>query len=346
ENSDRLRWKHKKSLDQIVENYLNNNNLKALSAVVMEGDKIRYQRGFGWADEDAGKKAHGKSVYSLASVSKVFGSTLAAKLDRGGRLANGTSVNLDLTKLTRDYINLPGSGHTHTIEQLTAHLGCIEHYQNPRNEPSGHYATAQAASNAINNRATVSGCNIGTRFNYSTHAYTHLGAVLEKVTGRSVARLIEDELADRYNLPSLRAMYRTSSLPSNYDRVRPYNSSGNEISYRNNSWKVLGGGLEANLVDVARFARGVRKGSIVSPSTRDYLWTEAAPTTSNNYGIGWNINTTNSYAEHGGDGTGTRTYLRVYFGNQKQYVLALAATRKTSTLSLPTLANQIMNQIQ
>jgi CubicO group peptidase (beta-lactamase class C family) len=345
ENSDRFRWKHKKELDRIVENYLKTNNLKALSAVVMEGDKVRYQRGFGWADQNAGKKAHGRSVYNLASVSKVVGSTLAAKLDKQGRLVDGTPINLDLTLPTRDYISLPASGHTHTLEQLVAHIGCIEGYQNPRAEPSGHFPTAQAASNAISNRATVSGCTVGKSYIYSTHAFTHLGAVLEKVTRRGISRLVEEEIAQKYNLPSLRSMYRNRSLRKDYERVSPYSSSGREINYSNNSWKVLGGGLEGDMVDLAKFARGVRKGTIVNPSTRDYLWTKVTPSVSNN-GIGWNINNTGSFAEHGGDGTGTKTYLRVYFGNKTQYVISLASTRKTSTVSLPTLANQIMTKIQ
>jgi CubicO group peptidase (beta-lactamase class C family) len=345
ENSDRLDWKHKKSVDRIVSRYLEANNLTALSAVVMEGDKIRYQRGFGWADKKAGKKAHGGSVYNIASVSKVVGATLAAKLDSEGRLADGTSVSLDLTKPTRDYISLPGKGHTHTVEQLTAHIGCIEHYRSPRAEPSGHYATAQAASNTINKRPTVSGCTVGQRRIYSTHAFTHLGAVLEKVTKRNISQLVEEEISKRYNLPSMRSMYRYKTLRKDYERVKPYNSSGNEIKYSDNSWKVLGGGLESSMVDLAKFARGIRKGTIVNTATRNYLWTKVAPTVGDN-GIGWNVNTVGSFADHGGDGTGTRTYLRVYLGDGTQYVISLAATRKTSTISLPTLANQIMNEIR
>jgi CubicO group peptidase (beta-lactamase class C family) len=343
ENSDRFRWKHKKAVNRVVEDYLKNNNFKAISAVVMEGDKVRYQRGFGWADENAGKKAHGRSVYNLASVSKVVGSTLAAKIDREGRLADRTPISLDLTKLTRDYISLPGSGHTHTLEQLTAHLGCIEHYQNPRAEPSGHFATAQAASDALKNRATVSGCTVGTQYNYSTHAFTHLGAVLEKVTKRNISQLVEEEISQRYNLPSLRSMYRNRTLRKNYERVSPYTNAGVEFSYSNISWKVLGGGLEVDMVDLAKFARGVRKGTIVSPATRDYIWTKVAPSSNSNNGIGWGINSGSGFASHGGDGTGTKTYLRVYFGDKKQYVIALAGTRKNATL--PGLANQIMTEL-
>ncbi len=341
ENEPRMRWEHRAAVDQAVEGHLANANLMAISAVVMHDGEIRYRRGFGWADEDAGKTAHAESVYSLASVSKTIGATLAVKLEDEGRLADGTSVSLNLDNTTRSYIPLPGNGHTHTVEQLIAHLGCIEHYQNPRNEPSGHFSTAAAASAAINNRGIVSNCTIGTQRSYSTHAYTHLGAVLEEVTDRPITRLVEEEISDPYNLPSIRAMYRTSSLPANYERVRPYNSGGSEISYSDNSWKVLGGGLEGNLVDLARFARKIETGDILRPAARDDMWTRVAPSASNTYAIGWDTNTSPNYVDHGGDGTGTRTYLRVYRIDGEQLIIALAATRKTSAINLPGLANQI-----
>ncbi|OAV43112.1 serine hydrolase [Lewinella sp. 4G2] len=345
ENEQRLRWEHASDVNTIVENYRSQNQLKGISLVIMEGSKLQYQRGFGWADEDEKQTAHGESVYNIASVSKVVGSTLAAKLADEGRLKDGTRVNLDLTKQTRDYIELPGTGHTHTIEQLTAHLGCVRHYNMGFNSPTGYHATALEASEKINNQGIRAGCTVGTNYGYSTHAYTHLGAVLEEVTDRPVAQLVEEEIADRYRLPSLRAMYRFRSLRPDYERVRPYSPGGNEINYSDNSWKVLGGGLESNMVDLAKFARLVQTGTIVSQDTRDYLWTRLDATSSSTYGIGWDTNAANNFVEHGGDGTGTRTYLRVYTDNQTQWIIAVAATAKTAGLNLPALTDQIVTEL-
>ena len=259
-----------------------------------------------------------------------------------GRLADGTTVDLDLTKPTRDYVDITASGHTHTVEEITAHLGCVRHYGNPRFEPSGHYTSAKKASEKIDGRATISGCTIGADYNYSTHAFTHLGAVLEDVTGRPIDRLVEEEIAGRYGLHSLRAMYREKTLRSDYERVRPYSSSGREINYSDNSWKVLGGGLESNMRDLALFARRVKAGQIVDQETREYIWTRYAPTSGSTYGIGWDVNVAGNYVDHGGDGTGTQTYLRVYHGHPtRQYTIALAYTAKNGA-PLPGIADRMV----
>ena len=64
--------------------------------MVIRNGQVIYRRGFGFADVNGGKVAHGETVYNAASVAKVIGATLAGKLEAEDRLRDGTTFSLDL----------------------------------------------------------------------------------------------------------------------------------------------------------------------------------------------------------------------------------------------------------
>lgn len=350
ENDTRFDYARKNTLTDLIEDYqARSNGLPAISVAIIRNGTMIYRRGFGQADINDGKIAHAETVYSAASVSKVIGGTLAAKLEDEDHLRDGTTIDLDLNRNTSFYIGvtrIPSfpyfirmpAWHTHTVEQLTAHLACIGYYSdsNPAiPNQTVHYATQFAAVRSIWNYALRQGCTIGQNWNYSTAAFTFVGAVIEDATGRSLSRLIREELAVPYGLPSLRVQFETSTLPYNYDRASAYDDDTEESAYQNTSWKILGGGLELNAVDLATFGWKVLAGQIVSPAVRDNrLW---APVSGNCAtrpdlcvnGLGWSIG--GSVAQHGGSQHGTRTYILVY--RNHGLVIAIMSNRDSGHAS-------------
>lgn len=363
ENNDRYDYSRKGRLDKAVKDYSALNNLPGISVVIIQKGKTIYRRGFGFADVAAKKVAHSGTIYDAASVSKVIGGTLAAKLEDEGRLKDGTTFNLDLTQATSTFLsNVPSSGrggvvslpgqHTHTLEQLLTHLGCVVHYntQPTIGDQTVHYNTAVAAVQSIWNVGLVtqrsngnSGCTIGTTRSYSTHALTFVGAALERRTGRNLARLVNEEIADQYGLGTMRASYTNASLPSRYERAVPYvprdplhsptpqttpptptitdwidpphsqNNPNVTTTYQDSSWKILGGGIESSVNDLARFGWKVLNAEITSADVRDNRLL-SAPDSSSTNGLGWDLTTVGgrNVAHHDGSWAGTRTYLRIY----------------------------------
>ena len=347
ENDSRFDYSRKSDIDDLIAQYRSDNNLPGISVAVIEDGKVIYRRGFGWADVEGGKVAHGETVYNAASVSKVIGGTLAAKLEDEGELKDGTPVDLDLTRQTARYLtNIPIGGgdtvtlpnhHTHQVDELLAHLGCVAHYTtNPSiANQTTHYANEIAAVQSIWNTQLVQNCTVGTTRSYSTPGFTFIGAVLERATGRAVDTLVKQELADRYGLPSLRVQFTTSSLPANYERAVPYNGSNNATSYQNNSWKMLGGGIEIHAVDLARFGWKVLNGNIVDPTARDNrMWTPvragcgASTSGACRNGLAWSLKSVGGrrVAEHSGSWTGARSFIRVY--RDDGLVIAVMSNRK------------------
>ncbi len=355
ENASRYRYSKKGQLDQLISQYHDANNLPGISVAIIKDGEMVYRRGFGQADISENKVAHGETVYLAASVSKVIGGTIAVKLADKGRLESGQVVDLDLNSPTRDYlinvrrsngtvVTMP-SRHTHTVAQLFSHLGCVAHYDGP--QPSTQqYNLAIDALPQIWNADFVDPCTIGSSWNYSTHAFTYLAAVLETVSQRRSSELIRSEIARPYGLSSMRSMFTNNTVPSNYDRAQTYNNNNTEATLDNNSWKVFGGGIEATTVDLARFGWKVLNGEIVNATARDnILWQRVNPNRLN--GIAWEIRTIDGrrVAEHGGSWTGAFTRLRVY--RDDGLVVAIMSNRRGHTTSgnLRTLADNIADLI-
>ena len=325
ENSDRFHYARKGDLDSAIETYRITNDVPGISVAVIRANKVLYRRGFGFADVDGEKIAHGGTVYKAASVSKVIGGTLAAKLEAEGVLRDGTPVSLDMTLPTDNYLTSMPAHHTHTVEQLTAHLSCVAYYDSDPdiNNQTTHYGTALAAVQSIWNVGLINGCMVGGTRQYSTAAFTFLGAVLEDVSGRNIHDLVRTEIAEPYGLQSLRSQWASSSLPDNYERAEPYKGDNNdETDYTDDSWKVLGGGIELDVVDLARFGALVLYAEIVSPSVRDNrLFAAVSPGCGMTVGglcengVAWkrtNDSNGRRAREHNGSATGARSFLRIY----------------------------------
>ncbi len=321
----RYRWAKKGAVDSIVTEYRRDDNTPpGLSVAIIKDGTMVYRRGVGFADRKAGKVAHGGTVYLTGSTSKAIGGTLAVKLENERRLADGTGIRLSLDSQTQTLLRgvdldsksyMMPSHHTHSVTQLMAHLGCVHHYDTGSElvPPIRQYTTAGAATLRLWNAPLLTGCTIGQSVNYSTPAWTYVATVLEEMTGRSINRLVREEIAERYGL-GIRVMYETSTLPPNYERSVPYSNDGAKATtYENNSWKVLGGGMEVSAVELARFGWKVLNGDIVAPRARDErLWKRVR--SNSQYGLGWKVFRDNSrrVAEHGGIATGARSKLWIY----------------------------------
>lgn len=153
------------------------------------------------------------------------------------------------------------------------------------------------------------------------------------------------ELFNAHNLNEMRVQYNTSGLPYNYDRAVPYRSNNSPMSYSNNSWKVLGGGIEASAYELSRFGSQLLNAEIVSEDTRDNrLWQRV--NTSSSVGLAWFRGTSDGrrIVAHGGSWTGARSYLRIY--RDDGLVIAIMSNRNDhSARDVTDLATEIASVI-
>ena len=71
QNDDRQDWEHRRAVDQLVSDHLVEHDVPGMAVAVIQDGEVRYQRGFGHADIDAGVWMDAR--HRLASVSKTVG---------------------------------------------------------------------------------------------------------------------------------------------------------------------------------------------------------------------------------------------------------------------------------
>ena len=378
--SARADYSRRNGLDSDIESYRRANNLPGISVAIIRNGTIIYRRGFGEADMARDRQAHGQTVYYTGSISKAVAATMATRLESQGRI--------DLTRRTRDFLtNVRGSDgrrvslpshHTHTLDQLLSHTGCVRHYRDSSTSPvtpgisdpaNVWYPTDLDAAKTYWNVQLMPGCTIGATYDYSTHAFTLIGAALEQAMGDDIRDLMRRELLDRYKLGDLRFVESPDGMAGDYDRAKPYSYSSSgalrEISYGDTAWKRLGGGMEASPVDLARFGWKVMSGQIVptGPDTsndgcatidRDWLNCRLFNVMPGSIrGMGWRIRTRSGrrVAEHGGDGRGFRTLMQMY--RDDGLVVAIMTNGKGpgsvqtngNDINLPDLAATIVSRV-
>lgn len=347
ENDARYSYPFKIDVDTLVQNYRALHDIPGISVVIMQDDSVMYRRGFGWADSAQGKRANAETIYITASIAKAIGGTVAARLEERGVI--------DLTDSTSVFLGPLGlpSYHTHTLEQLLSKTGCVRHYSEvSRGFPDVTQAYRWQRDAVVrlwaDSMLTSPTCVPGTRYHYSTHGYTYAGAALEVATGKPIGDIIDDELVTPFGLSSLGLVRTRIWTTQGGGGVRPYHLAQAyrrvdtltnwrrriAVPYENSTWKVLGGGLMTNALDLARFGWLTLDGQIVSPTTRDTrLWrmlTNGTVQWSNpnqrppETGLGWELlgkgprvvtasgSRNRLVAQHQGNARGATTTLRIY----------------------------------
>ena len=286
QNNDRRDWPLRETIDEIALTHRNTNNIAGLGVAIVHQGKILYQRGFGIQDTD-GTWYSAKTINRLASVSKAVGGVLLYKLDELGLI--------DPTARTSAYVDRLPKHHTHTLNDLAACRSQVGHYSElGLGSHSNHYNTAIAATRLFWDDPLVPDASTDSAvkrvpqdtpppyYHYSTHGYTLLGAAIEHAMNAPIGEVIDNYVGAGIGLPTLKVEGRREA---NYFRTKLFLNNSVKTA-DNTTWKVLGGGLEASVEEMAIFCSKLMGGGILSSANLQTMWTR--PDNSWNYAMGWN----------------------------------------------------------
>ena len=167
---------------------------------------------------------------------------------------------LDLDADVRRYVpGFPRQAWPITCRQLLSHLGGIRHYRGNEWGSGRRYASVLESLDVFKDDPLVH--EPGTRFLYSTHGYTLLGAVVEAVAGRRFVEHLHESVFTPAGMTSTRdddAREVLEGRAQGYERAadgRLRNSAPSDTSS-----KVHGGGHVATAADMARFGTAFLEG--------------------------------------------------------------------------------------
>ena len=231
------------------------NGVPGMGASLWQDDTIAWTGSAGRRDVAAGLPVDAQTVFRLASVSKVFTTTAAAKLAQEGELDLDAPVTDALPWLDNGWPSI-------SVRQIAAHASGLPHYQaQDGDRGQQHYATGRDAVRLFASRPLLS--SPGTVYAYSSWGYTLMGAVIEARARRPFLDYITQVIA-----PGLRIVGDDGGRGDHVSRLYAIDDGGarplppSDFSY---TWG--GGGLAGTPAAVAAFGGRLMRGDIVSPAT-------------------------------------------------------------------------------
>jgi len=321
--SDSVRWAEAplatdRAIVDMIELNLNAlGDAGSFSGVVLvgKGDKVLFERGYGWANLEDSVPNTPSSRITIASIGKMFTATAIGQLIAAGKLRFDDTLG----KVLPDYPNSARAGSI-TIRQLLGHTAGLGDQFN-------------AMAPAVANRPLL--FPPGTRWSYSNEGYVVLGAIIEKVSGQSYDDYV------RAHVFGPAGMTRTGNFTA--DDIVPHRAVG----YRHRTDDPLGvrppygnrtftgkgsaaGGAYTTAHDLWLFSRALIAGRLLPAAIRDTLWTGRSPLPwdqNQKYGYGVIVSTAGNrtVVGHGGGGSGTGIDNELRFFSDGSYTVVVLA---------------------
>lgn len=272
--------------------------------VVKDGTPI-YAQAFGQADKAAGRPNTLETRFNLGSMDKQFTAVAIGQLIERGEL----TLDTRLIEVLPDYPN-PEAARAITIRHLLSHqagLGMMF-------ERSGWSPARSFASHA--EMLTVFAAEPlqfapGSRSRYSNEGFAVLGAVVEKVSGRSwydyvAANVFAPAGMTHTGYPGAQERPADRAVGYRLAETDPFGVGGREPNWDRASQGASFGGGFSTAGDMVRFLQALRAGRLLKPETLALFATQA-PGGLPAYGLGFQRRTSGGRTIVGHDGGGPQS---------------------------------------
>ncbi|MDM7861263.1 serine hydrolase domain-containing protein [Alteromonas sp. ASW11-36] len=279
------------------------------------------------------EEATATTQYRIGSVSKALTAVAMMRMVEEGLL----DLDVPIQTYLPDY---PQHDADITLRQLASHMSGIRHYGfdirrfPPTDSVSNeHYVDAIAALEQFKGDDLL--FTPGQGFNYSTHGYTLLSAVMQAAGGKRFEALVADLVTQPLGTTSTQA---ESELQSTKLLAGFYSSDGGlygETPEQNLSNKVAGGGFVSTPMDLVKLGRALLSEQLLKPESFTEMTTVQpmydGSENQQGYALGWRHYETRHILDednqvdvihHGGRSFGADTFLLLV----PEYNIAVAIT--------------------
>lgn len=256
--------------------------------------------GYGLADRESGIRWSPATVTSLGSITKQFTAAAILALESDGLL----SVR-DL--ITKFFADVPEDKKGITLHELLTHSsGIVDPDDIGDFDPIGR---EEFVRRILKERLAFAP---GAEFQYTNSGYSLLGAIVEKVSGKSYERFLRDRLLapngifeTGYRLPP----WGPGRLAIGYGPKERWGTVlGRPMAEDGPYWALrANGGIHSTAFDVLRWAEALRTGRALPAAAVERMWTPyVGEGGDSSYGYGWDVRTlpggTKLVTHNGGNG--------------------------------------------
>ncbi|MEO6582754.1 MAG: serine hydrolase [Ferruginibacter sp.] len=266
-------------LNEIMTAYHNYNMFDG-SVLVSENGKVIYQSAFGLANREWNIPNKTDTKFMIGSISKPFTAVLTLLQVQKGL------INLDSTvsKYLPDFLGKP-AGQV-TIRQLLSHTSGIPNYDIIKDffpRISRQNFTREDYIKIFMDSALA--FEPGKKYYYSSWGYFTLGYIMEKVTGKTYADLMKDEIIDKLSMNSTGSYFHTQIVnkrATGYD----YSFGGYSSSdFRDQSNTMGTGDIYTTVEDIFKFEMALSNNTLLNKKITDEMFKPGVRPAQ--YGFGW-----------------------------------------------------------
>ena len=280
------------------------------TVLVAEAGKVIYQKGFGYANMDTKEKLEPKSVFRLASVSKQFTAMCIMMLEEQSKLNYDDNFQKYLPELKYEGV---------TIRHLLWHTSGMPDYIDfmPKHFPDDEYVNDDVIKTMAKHHPEKE-FEPGERYEYSNTGYLLLASIVERVSGVSFIKFIQQNIFDRIGMSSSIIPFGKNEFVEMANRVRGYNRTkdGGHVDndYTSYDYDVCGdGGMFSSVIDLFKWNEALYTEKLVKQETiqeayKPYVLNDGSV---GDYGFGWNLYEvdSNKVVDHSGSWIGFRTHI-------------------------------------
>jgi CubicO group peptidase (beta-lactamase class C family) len=314
-----------KQVDQMLEN-LYKPGMPGATALIAKDGKVIYRKAFGLANLELNVPMKPENVFEIGSITKQFTAVSILMLLEQGKL----SLTDEITFYIPDY---PTKGKSITLHHLLTHTSGVRSYTDMASFKSEARKDLTPAELIDVFKNEPMDFDPGEKWHYSNSGYILLGYVIEKVSGKSYAEFLEENIFDKLGMKNSFYGSKTDLIPNRASGYQPTETGYRNADYLSMSLPYAAGSIMSNVDDMLLWSQAIHHNTLISEKNKkkafsNYQLNNGDPT---NYGYGWQPNELNGTPsiEHGGGIFGYTT-MGVYVPDENVYAVVFTNSNGNS----------------
>lgn len=305
--------------DNKVNALLAKNKTVGCAIAYSEGGRLKFSKGYGFANLEHKVKMRPDHVHELASVSKQFTAVSILQLVEAGKLKLDEPID-------RFFEGAPDAWKKITIRHLLNHTSGLPDYIGATNMATE--VPEARMVGAILDKPLL--FEPGTKWQYSNSGYMLLGLLVAKVSSQTFGEYMQKNLFDPAGLKTAVWNDTRSIIPNRADGYSLRSGSVVKEGFTSSSLSKTGDGqIMASALDLIAWAKALDEGKLLKPATVAQMNEICEPSKADRngapagYGFGVMLRKPEGklIQHHGGGWMGTNTHLARYISEGKTIVI-------------------------
>ncbi len=269
----------KEMIDNLVQTYTNLNKFSG-NVLIAEKGKIIFEKSYGFADREFDIPNSGTTKFRIASLTKQFTAVLIMQLVESGKINLDAAITQYLPYYKKE------TGDQVTIHQLLTHTSGLPEYTERDDffsDISKHAYTHKAFIQKFCSDSLLA--KPGTGYKYSNTGYYILGAIIEEVTKKNYAEVLQKKILDVAEMKNTgvendSTIIKQMAKGYNFNSGKYLNADYIDIS----STIFSAGAVYSTTADLLLWDKALYADKLLTPKSRELMFT---PVLSNyGYGVG------------------------------------------------------------